>query len=134
MDKSALESAVSLAEALVEEDYTPESWAALQEALAAAKEVLANDDATQEEVNAALAALRQAIDTLVQAPGFTLSETEIAVPAQSTYKLTAEGADNLNWSSDNETVAAVDQTGKVSAKLYGTAIIRGNRKWNRWQT
>ena len=123
VDKSALESAVSLAEALVEEDYTPESWAALQEALAAAKEVLANDDATQEEVDAALAALRQAIEELVQAPSFTLSETEITVPAQSTYKLTAEGADNLSWSSDNETVAAVDQTGKVSAKLYGTAII-----------
>ena len=57
------------------------------------------------------------------APSFTLSETEITVPAQSYYQLTAEGADNLSWSSDKENVATVDQTGKVFANLYGTAVV-----------
>ena len=124
-DKSALADAISLAEALEGSDYTAESWAALQDALAAAKEVMADENATQDEVNAAAAALQAAIDALeanTYEP-FTLSDSEITVPAQSTYTLKVEGAGTVTWSSSNEAVATVDQTGVVSAKLYGTAVI-----------
>lgn len=41
-------------------NYTPESWEALQEALTKAREVLANEDAIQEEVDAALSVLTAA--------------------------------------------------------------------------
>lgn len=45
-------------------EYTPKSWAALEEALAKAKVVEANENATQEEVDAATDALNQAIANL----------------------------------------------------------------------
>lgn len=45
-------------------DYTEESWAGLEEALAAAKAVLNNADATQDEVEEAKAALLAALEAL----------------------------------------------------------------------
>ena len=68
VDKTALTAAISAAEALDEEDYIPESWAALQTALAAAQAVAADEDATQAEVDAALANLQAAINGLEEAP------------------------------------------------------------------
>ena len=64
VDKLALLKAIWQAQALNEEDYTAESWADLEEALAAAEAVYADPAATQEEVDAATAALRAAIDAL----------------------------------------------------------------------
>lgn len=65
VDTTELEKAIELAESLKEGNYTKESWAALEEALAAAKAVLADPTATQEEVDAAAAALNAAINALV---------------------------------------------------------------------
>ncbi|ANY73765.1 hypothetical protein BBD41_14930 [Paenibacillus ihbetae] len=53
---------------LKEEDYTPESWAQFQQALQAAKDVLENKNATQQEVDAAQQALQEAQDRLVKKP------------------------------------------------------------------
>ncbi|MFC6334517.1 S-layer homology domain-containing protein, partial [Paenibacillus septentrionalis] len=53
---------------LKEEAYTEASWQALEEALTEAKKVLADEDATQEEVDAALEALENAHEKLVPAP------------------------------------------------------------------
>lgn len=64
VDKSELEKAVLEAQGLNEDTYTAETWADLEEALAAAEAVLADPAATQEEVDAATAALRAAIDAL----------------------------------------------------------------------
>lgn len=64
VDKTELEKAVLEAQGLKEEAYTAETWADLEEALAAAEAVLADPAATQEEVDAATAALRAAIDAL----------------------------------------------------------------------
>lgn len=63
-DKTELEKAVLSAEGLNEDDYTAESWAALEEALSKAKEVLDDPAATQEEIDAAAEALLAAIDAL----------------------------------------------------------------------
>ena len=68
VDKSDLTAAITEAEQLQEKDYTPESWADLQTALAAAKTVEGNADATQTQVNEALAALQSARKALVDAP------------------------------------------------------------------
>ncbi len=65
VDKAALAEAVAAAEALTETDYTPETWAPLAEALAAGKAVLENEEATQEEVDAAAAAINEAIEALI---------------------------------------------------------------------
>ncbi len=61
VDKTILEAAIDTADALDESDYTPESWAALAEALEAAKAVDADPDATQDAVNDATVALVTAI-------------------------------------------------------------------------
>ena len=60
-DKSALDAAIAAAEALVETEYTADTWAVFASALAAAKAVSADDDATQTAVDSALSALESAI-------------------------------------------------------------------------
>ncbi len=66
-DKTALDALVKKAEALNAEDYTEETWAALTEALEAAKGVLADDAALQSAVDAAQTALQTALDALEEA-------------------------------------------------------------------
>lgn len=63
-DKAALLALIEEAEALDEGEYTPNSWSAMQSALAAAKEVADNADASQKEIDDACAALESAIDAL----------------------------------------------------------------------
>ena len=69
VDKSELEEAIEKAEKLKKADYTKKSWDAMQAALKVAKKVLADEDATQEEVDAAADALNKAIKALVPATG-----------------------------------------------------------------
>ena len=64
-DKTALEAAVKAAVPDTEKGkYTEESWAAYEEALNQAKEVLADTDATQKEIDDAAAALDKAAEAL----------------------------------------------------------------------
>ena len=60
VDKAELQKAVDDAAKLVEDDYTAETWAGFKSALDAARDVLAAADATQDQVNDALAALTDA--------------------------------------------------------------------------
>ncbi|GIO27398.1 lectin-like domain-containing protein [Ornithinibacillus bavariensis] len=66
VDKTALEAKVGevITENLIEEDYTQESWQELQSKLQVAKEVLADPNASQEEVNNAFEELQEALDSL----------------------------------------------------------------------
>ena len=68
VDKTALNTLITMVEALAEADYTAESWSALQTALTAAKAVATNDTATQTEVDEAKSALQTAFDSLESAP------------------------------------------------------------------
>ncbi|WP_248924182.1 S-layer homology domain-containing protein [Paenibacillus hamazuiensis] len=54
-------------EGLTESEFTPESWAALKNALVRAETVLSDPDATQQEVDTALAVLISARNNLVKA-------------------------------------------------------------------
>ena len=67
VDTSALEEAIAKAETLTEEDYTGESWTALEEAKEAAEAVLADPTATQAQIDEAAAALEEAIAALEKA-------------------------------------------------------------------
>lgn len=64
VNKEELSNLINKAEALKADDYTEESWAVLQEVLEKAKKVMANTEATQEEVNEVIATLAKAIDSL----------------------------------------------------------------------
>lgn len=66
-DRTALNVAIAQAESIVETDYTPSSYAVMEEKLTAAKAVADNPDATQEEINTAADELNQAITGLVEA-------------------------------------------------------------------
>ncbi|WP_027292188.1 glycoside hydrolase family 97 N-terminal domain-containing protein [Robinsoniella sp. KNHs210] len=65
VDKTALNDAITSAEDLAEADYTAESWEILATAVNDAKAVSGNIDATEQEVNAAIASITAAIEALV---------------------------------------------------------------------
>lgn len=66
VDKTALQQAVDQAKALVEQDYTPDTWAVFAAALATAEGVLADPAVDQATVDAALAGLKSAQAGLVK--------------------------------------------------------------------
>ena len=65
VDKIALNSVIEETNTLKEVDYTVESWYDFEEALEAAKDVAADEGATQEEVDAAVDSLEAAVEALV---------------------------------------------------------------------
>ena len=65
VDKTALQSAINSANSKRKEEYTTQTWKALEEALAAANTVNADKATTQSKVNAATEKLEQAIKNLV---------------------------------------------------------------------
>ena len=81
VDTTELEEAVEKAEALKPEDYTADSFAAVETALEEAAAVLADPDATQAEVDAAADKLNAAIKALVQAED---EEDETTKPSETT--------------------------------------------------
>lgn len=68
VNKALLNEAIANAEALAEEDYTAESWTALESALQRAKAVSADENASQTQVDEALSALNAAMAALEEKP------------------------------------------------------------------
>ena len=64
-DRSALSDLIDEAQALNEADYTSDTWQALKDALEAAKAVVEDEDASQQAIDDAADALRNAIDGLI---------------------------------------------------------------------
>lgn len=69
VDFTALNDAISKAEAIKPEGYTADSYAALTSAIDEAKKVAANTSATQEQVDAAVQAIEDAVAALVSIGG-----------------------------------------------------------------
>ena len=65
-NKEALEALVDAATALVEKEYTPESWAKLQEVIKIAEKVLADENAMQDEIDEVLESLNYAMTGLIK--------------------------------------------------------------------
>ena len=65
VDKTALQSAINAANSKRKEEYTTQTWKALEEALAAANLVNEKEATTQSKVNAATEKLKEAIKNLV---------------------------------------------------------------------
>lgn len=104
VDFAALQQLVDEAGALVEADYTPESWSSFATRLQEAREVLANADATQEDVDQAAAMLAAARDALVEAVTADLDELRAFVDK-------VDGLDQglytpESWSAFSEALAA----------------------------
>lgn len=119
-DLTAYNKAVAEAEALVEADYTAESYAVLAEALA----VEITEESTQEEVDAAVAAINEAVAALVEAP---VADTEAPVITVDTTAITVENGATLTiptaTATDNvDKTVEVTQTIKNAAGETVTAI------------
>ena len=93
VDKTALQSAINSANSKRKEEYTTQTWKALEEALAAANTVNADKATTQSKVNAATEKLEEAIKNLVpltEKPILTLDNNDKKVLAKevvATYSL-----------------------------------------------
>ena len=98
-DKGLLEDLIAQAEGLREADYEEQSFAAVQSALADAKAVLADENATEEEVRVSAEALEGAMAKLTAAASET-SPAKDAVSAQNSeagIKAVKTGDETAVW-------------------------------------
>lgn len=132
-DTTALTKEVETAKALAENDYTKESWTAMQTELQEAEEILAREDATQAEVDEALEHLKAAEAALVKVT-VTLDKTSATVYTGKTASLKTtsnDAAKTVTYTTSNNAVATVSSTGVVKGVKAGTAVITatcGNAK------
>ena len=56
----------------------------------------------------------------------TISDDYITLYYENTYQLTVTGDNNIKWSSDDEFIAKVSNSGKVTANHIGTTYIKAN--------
>ena len=81
VDKTALNAQIAKAEKINASDYTEESYKVFAEALAAAKEVAANEKATQDEIDAVTERLAAAVGNLKEKPADTEKPGDTEKPA-----------------------------------------------------
>ena len=117
--KDALEALIADANELSTEGASEEAVAAFDSALAAAVQVLDNDQATEEEVTAAEEGLKAAMAQITASAGGTTEK-----PSQSTDT----GSSQNNGTSGNKTTAAASgskavKTGDSSAPIAGSAAV-----------
>ena len=96
LNTDELEALVASAEKALEENYGADEWAALQDAIAAAKDVLANAEATQTDIYNATKTLKAALaDSLVPQPDKSELQTAVdnAVKDSEQDKYTADSWD-----------------------------------------
>lgn len=92
VDKTALNEAVTAADALKESDYTADTWSAFATALAAAKTVQSNESATQEEVDKAVEDLTTAQKALAEAEQTQEIYVLMNIPYSEFYSLVGAGS------------------------------------------
>ena len=113
-DTAALSALVERAAALDESDYTAETWAPFAAALAQARDVLAGGQASQAEVDAAQAALQQAIDALAKK---TTGAYDRAHLADGVYDISVSFRKATNVADESMMGAVVDKSsGKLVVK------------------
>lgn len=120
----------ALSDTLEESRYTEESYKPYKEAKDKATEVMNNITATQEEVDAAAKAYKEAVAGLVvKVTDIVLKPTEVTLKIGTTAQLeaTVKPADatdqKVTFTSDKPNVASVSAEGLVTAKEEGTAVI-----------
>ena len=104
VDRDALAQAIAEAEALDEDDFTAETWADLEDALAEAKRVFADENATQDEIDDAYRDLRTALNALERVPveaGTIAAWANAALGADRGYPaMIGPGTFNPRWDAD----------------------------------
>ena len=131
VDKTALAAAIAAFEALNEADYTIASWSDAAAAYADACLVYDDPAASQEAVDAATAALNDAIARLVLLSDVIITINNPVIitvrrgqSVQLTVTTTPEGAALQNvWSSANSDWVSVDENGVVTALVINKTVF-----------
>lgn len=103
-DKSQLEAVMAEAEALTAEDYTEESWNVLSDALDAGAAVMNDETAIAQEIGDAATAIRNAIDSLEEAP--EADKTALKSALDKAAKLIESDYTAASWKTLTEAVNA----------------------------
>ena len=119
VDKTELENAVNDASKIDSTDYTADSFSKLQDALVAAKTVLNNKNASQDEVNNALNALKNAKDQLEK-------KSVVVTPSKDNNKTQTTNKNNAVKTGDNTQLAALSVAATVAAVAGATIMISNN--------
>ncbi|WP_278567556.1 discoidin domain-containing protein [Amedibacillus dolichus] len=90
VDKSTLESAIETASKLDPNEYTPESYQVLADAIEAGKAVLANENATNKDVADAVDTIAKAIEGLVVDESKDLNKADLQLEIDMTKSILAE--------------------------------------------
>lgn len=115
VDKTALQGTVDAAGKLVEKDYTAASWAGFAQALKAAQGVIARQDATQADVDAAVEALADAQAGLQRAAGTSTQGSD------DTKQHADDGSDKQS-DADASGQSALAETGVSVAAIVGVLV------------
>ncbi|HZG79758.1 MAG TPA: S-layer homology domain-containing protein, partial [Brevibacillus sp.] len=120
VDKSKLQAKVDEIEAekLIADDYTNESWSELEKALERATSVLADPEATQKEVDAALSALKDAYNGLEKVS----SEVDKSKLQAKVDEIAAENLDEDDYTKESwrELEKALEKAEAVLADSHAT--------------
>ena len=122
VDKNALEVLTYKASQLSENHYTPESWQALTVAVAAASAVLANANALQPEIDAALTALATLQTSLIEVTVNDLTVTQNSGAAKKlviTGPLVPTASEKVYLEAELKAKFAVNPDGD----LYGLSVL-----------
>ncbi|WP_295254175.1 metallophosphoesterase [uncultured Catenibacterium sp.] len=124
VDKTELENAVNEASKIDSKDYTADSFSKFQDALVAAKTVLNNKNASQDEVNNALNTLNTAKDQLEK-------KDVVVTPNGSSNdktQTTTNKKNNTVKTGDNTQLAALSVAATVAAVAGATIMIKTKKK------
>lgn len=104
VDKNVLEKSIEAGKLVKKDDYTAESFEILTKAIAVSEEILANNEATQEQINQATISLNEALAQLV-VPTFEVNKDVLSKILEATAKIkkndyTDESVSNLNKAED----------------------------------
>jgi hypothetical protein len=133
-DKTALRNRISQLQAIDEGNYTTASWNTFQNALGAAKAVVASDNATQVQVDTVLTSLNDAYENLValipvQKP-VANGSTSVTIDYVGSKQLSVTGED-ITWSGSNKYITVDQKTGVITStknfiKTGSAQIIASN--------
>lgn len=143
-NKDALQKKVDEAKKLVEGDYTEKTWNTLQKALEAAEEVLAEEEATQDEIDKAVDNLSNAIEGLeksekpiepecdIEKISIQIDKTNLKVGDKPIVKVIDDKGnlvshDKLEWYSSNENIVKIQLKGpRRRPKIRLVPLAEGN--------
>ena len=103
--KASLDRLIQLVESLDSEEYTEESWKSVEEALAAAKEVQANENASQKEMSDAVNSLMNAFGNLE----YAVQKLHLEVAVEAAEEILANAKD---YNGNAKALKAAAEAGK----------------------